>query len=116
MLDVGPDDMLPIGGIRKCAHDNRQFVLVRIGDGTYHAVRNICPHQGVDLGEGVLVGHNEPGEVGSHDYVETYSTIRCPRHGYGFDVTTGCSWFDPERIRIKAYDVRVADGRVLVDI
>ena len=93
-----------------------RFLLARIGDGTYHAVRSVCPHQGVDLAEGVLVGRNLPGgDVGRHDHVADATVIRCPRHGYAYDVRDGCSRFD-ERSRIKAYKVTIEDGRVLVRI
>lgn len=115
-LDLGPADLLAIGEVRRFENGSRPFLLARIGDGTYHAVRSVCPHQGVDLAEGVLVGRNLPGgDVGRHDHVADATVIRCPRHGYAYDVRDGCSRFD-ERSRIKAYKVTIEDGRVLVRI
>ena len=32
--------------------------------------------------------------------------IRCPWHGWEFDVRTGRSWFDPERTRVRSYRAR----------
>ena len=114
-LDVGSTDLLAIGEVRRFDHGRRPFLLARVGDGSYHAVRSVCPHQGVDLGDGTLVGRNLPAAVGRHEHVADATVIRCPRHGYAYDVRDGCSRFD-ERSRIKAYKVTVADGRVLVHV
>jgi nitrite reductase/ring-hydroxylating ferredoxin subunit len=115
VLDVGSTDLLAIGEVRRFVHKNRPFLLARIGDGSYHAVRSVCPHQGVDLSEGRLVGRNLPSEPGRHEHVADATVIRCPRHGYAYDVRDGCSRFD-DRARIKAYKVTVEDQRVLVHI
>lgn len=115
MFDVGAEDFLEIGHLQRFTHRNREFVVARIGDGSYHAVRASCPHQGVDLGEGHLVGRNLPSAVGHIEHVADNSVLRCPRHGWSYDMRDGCSRFD-ERARIKSYRVVVQDGRVLVDI
>ena len=33
--------------------------------------------------------------------------LRCPWHGWEFDVKTGQSWFDPAHIRVRTYQVSV---------
>jgi 3-phenylpropionate/trans-cinnamate dioxygenase ferredoxin subunit len=33
--------------------------------------------------------------------------LRCPWHGWEFDIKTGRSIFNPHRMRVKAYDVTV---------
>jgi 3-phenylpropionate/trans-cinnamate dioxygenase ferredoxin subunit len=33
--------------------------------------------------------------------------LRCPWHGWEFDILTGRSIFNPHRTRVKAYDVTV---------
>jgi 3-phenylpropionate/trans-cinnamate dioxygenase ferredoxin subunit len=40
----------------------------------------------------------------------------CPWHGWEFDLATGCSLLDPERVRVRAYPARLEGGRVLVDM
>ena len=40
----------------------------------------------------------------------------CPWHGWEFDIRTGCSILNPEKVRVRKYAVRVQDGRVLVEI
>ena len=36
--------------------------------------------------------------------------LRCPWHGWEFDIRTGQSWFDPARVRVRSYDVTVTDA------
>ena len=41
--------------------------------------------------------------------------IRCPWHAWEFDLRTGASWFDPERKRVRSYEVEVVDAADLGD-
>lgn len=116
MFDAGDTEVLQPGEMRLIQAGKRRFILARTKKGSYHAVRNICPHQGVDLSEGVLTGRFLPSELGHYEYVDDGEILRCGRHAYEFDVRTGRSWFDPDHIRIKSYPVTVADGRVLIEI
>lgn len=94
----------------------KSFILARAANGTYYAVKNRCAHQGVDLSKGRLTGHMQTSAVGGYVFIQDYEVLRCPRHGYEYDLKTGCSWFDPQRVRIKTYTVKIEGGRVLVDI
>ncbi len=40
--------------------------------------------------------------------------IRCPWHGWEFDVRTGQSWCEPDRIRTRHYPLEIAPGAQLV--
>ena len=66
-------------------------------DGHYVAVDNACPHRGGPLGEGDLEGH----------------VVRCPWHGWAWDVTTGANVNNPA-VRIGCYPVTIRDGVVFV--
>lgn len=66
-------------------------------DGHYVAVDNACPHRGGPLGEGDLDGR----------------VVRCPWHGWAWDVTTGANVNNPA-VRIRCYPVTVRDGVVFV--
>jgi nitrite reductase/ring-hydroxylating ferredoxin subunit len=76
-------------------------------NGTFHALRNRCPHQGAQLCLGpltALVTADRPGEV----RVERDGEIlRCPWHGWEFDIATGESVCDPQGMRVKRYPVDV---------
>jgi nitrite reductase/ring-hydroxylating ferredoxin subunit len=40
--------------------------------------------------------------------------IRCPWHGWEFDVRTGQSWCEPSRIKAKQFPVEITAGDALV--
>jgi nitrite reductase (NADH) small subunit len=75
--------------------------------GTFYALRNLCPHQQAPLCEGPLTGTTLPSAPGRYEYGREGQILRCPWHGWEFDVTTGRSVFDPVRCRVRAYPVTV---------
>lgn len=47
---------------------------------------------------------------GTLDYSREGEILRCPWHGWEFDVTTGRSIFNPHAVRVRAYPVAVVDA------
>ncbi len=41
--------------------------------------------------------------------------MRCPWHGWEFDIRTGRSWCDPRRLRLMQYAVKVEPGATLAE-
>jgi len=65
-------------------------------DGEYYALNNVCPHQLAPLCKGTLTGTTSaasPGEFG--EWERDGEVLRCPWHGWEFDVTNGESLFNP---------------------
>ena len=65
-------------------------------------------------GEGPLIGlarSKDPGEI---EYTRPGEIIRCPWHGWEFDVRTGQSYCDPRRFRVKTYPAQVEAGASVV--
>ena len=85
-------------------------VLDRIG-GRLVGIRNRCPHQGGPLCLGTVTDR-AVGTPGRYD-VDGRAVLRCPWHGWEFDLETGVCRDDPA-LRVAVYEVRVEDGRVLV--
>jgi 3-phenylpropionate/trans-cinnamate dioxygenase ferredoxin subunit len=75
--------------------------------GTFYALRNQCPHQGAPLCLGKITGMTLPSQPGEYLWGRDGEILRCPWHGWEFDLTTGRSIFNPHRVRVKAYDVAV---------
>ena len=94
---------------------SRQVGVVLSGDRVY-AIRNVCPHHGAELCKGTVSGTMMPSDA--HEYVLGMEgqVLRCPWHGWEFDMQTGRSLFDPEHYRVKTYPVSVRDGDVIVNI
>ena len=106
---VGRTEDLPPGSRRLVEVDGRSIGVFNVG-GEYLAIRNRCPHQGGPLCEGVQVGAVTSDAPGQYRHERAGQIIRCPWHAWEFDLRTGASWFDPERRRVRAYDVEVVDA------
>jgi nitrite reductase/ring-hydroxylating ferredoxin subunit len=82
--------------------------------GEFFGLLNRCPHQGGSLCDGVLTGLVESDEPGTYRYSRAGEILRCPWHGWEFDVRTGQSWCDPQKIQVRHYPVEVARGERVV--
>ncbi len=109
---VAPLSDIPPGSRKLVQPAGRPIAVFNVG-GRLFAVSNRCPHAGGELVHGKLVGLVESKEPGSYCYSRPNEILRCPWHGWEFDLTTGASWCDPETVRVKAYPVEVAAGAAL---
>src|SRR5436190_21621606 len=75
--------------------------------GVFYAVRNSCPHQGGPLCLGPTVGLATSSRPGQIEYGREGEILRCPWHGWEFDLATGRSVFDPARTRVCSYPVEI---------
>jgi 3-phenylpropionate/trans-cinnamate dioxygenase ferredoxin subunit len=85
-------------------------------DGTVYALRNICPHHGAELCLGVTAGTMMPSPPGEWSLAADAPVVRCPRHRWEFSLKDGRSVIDPQRYRVRAYEVRVVDGCIEVEV
>jgi len=111
---VAPVRELPPGSRKLVDVDGRAIVIFNIG-GEFFALLNRCPHQGGNLCDGRLIGLVESSEPGVYRYGRQGEILRCPWHGWEFDVRTGKSRCDPARIRTKTYEVGIEPGGRLVE-
>lgn len=85
--------------------DGSEIALFNL-NGELYAVRNKCPHQGVSMVYGSIDGTMLPSDPHSYQYGKHNQILRCPLHGWGFDIKTGESLFDAEKCKIKTYDIQ----------
>ena len=83
--------------------------------GEYFALRNRCPHQGGPLCDGRLSGFVTSPQPGEYRYTRPGEVVRCPWHGWEFDIRTGQSWCEPARVRVRRYDVSVEPGATVTE-
>ncbi len=102
-------DEIPPGGRKVVEVAGRSIGVFNVG-GEFFALRNRCPHQGGPLCEGHLLGFLRSPRPGEYEYSRKGEILRCPWHGWEFDVRTGQSWFDPKRTRVRRYEVSVEAG------
>ena len=91
----------------------REIGLFNIG-GEYFAISNKCPHEAGPLCSGRVTGIVLSDGPGRYRIERKGEFIRCPWHGWEFDIRTGQSWCDPKSTRVRAFEVRVAPGEELV--
>ena len=76
-------------------------------DGDYFALKNECPHRRAPLCRGKLTGTTTTDTVGEYQWDRPGRIIRCPWHGWEFDVTTGESVFNPHEVKAKTFETEV---------
>ena len=103
---------IPPGEKKLVTVRGRPIVIFNL-DGEFFGLLNRCPHQGGSLCDGVLTGLVQSTDPGKYSYTRKGEIIRCPWHGWEFDIRTGQSWCEPARIQARAYPVEVAPGGVL---
>jgi 3-phenylpropionate/trans-cinnamate dioxygenase ferredoxin subunit len=109
---VAPVAEFPPGTRRLIEVDGRGIAVFNV-KGKYFALLNRCPHNGGSLIEGVLTGLLESTEPGQYSYSRQGEVIRCPWHGWEFDLETGRSLLEPKRVGLKTYRV-TRDGDEVV--
>ncbi len=77
-----------------------RLVAVFNRGGEYHAIDDMCPHMGGSLGAGAM---------------DAEGVVTCPWHAWHFSVCDG-TWCDNPRIKIDAFDVRVAGDEIQVSV
>ncbi|MEF3307560.1 Rieske (2Fe-2S) protein [Paenibacillus sp. GYB004] len=107
-------------GTRKIVELNRRSIGIYNIDGRFYAIRNLCPHQGAPLCEGITSAYVTSPRPGEFVYEREGEVVRCPWHFWEFDVKSGCMIVDPATrtktydVTVERYDVSVEDGNVIV--
>jgi 3-phenylpropionate/trans-cinnamate dioxygenase ferredoxin subunit len=82
--------------------------------GELFAVKNVCPHMGAPLCQGSVHGTHRPSDVFEYRPDLTGRILRCPWHGWEFDVVTGKGLYDANS-QVATYPVEVnAEGDIVV--
>jgi nitrite reductase/ring-hydroxylating ferredoxin subunit len=82
----------------------------------FYAIQNYCPHQGAELCRGKIHGTHAPSAVGTFNPDLQGRVLRCPWHGWEFDVRTGKGLYDAKG-RVRTYAVhRDPDGKIYVEL
>jgi 3-phenylpropionate/trans-cinnamate dioxygenase ferredoxin subunit len=110
--EVSEIDELKNGTMKSVNVAGRQILLARVGD-KYYAVDNLCPHMKGNLSQGKLEG----------------TVVTCPLHGSQFDISNGqvVRWLKGGLMSkvgkaikpskdLTVYNVKVEDGKVLVEV
>lgn len=111
---VASVDEIPEGGRKIVDVANRSIGIFNI-KGEYFGLRNVCPHQGFPLCRGSIWGRLTSDLPGVFDFEPGGEILTCPHHGWEFEIRTGRSWCDPQRLRTGAYQVSVELGEQILE-
>ena len=92
-------------GERKIVQVGKRSIGVFNVDGAFHAIANVCPHQLAPLCRGTLAITAYGDSPDEWQWDETSCVIRCPWHGWEFDIRTGRSVFNPHRVGVPSYEI-----------
>lgn len=120
-IRVAPEDAFDKTGRILVDVNDVEIGVFNIGE-EYYAVLNNCPHQNGPLAEGsiqrsITAEVPENGEWIKEEYDNESKVIRCPLHGWGFDVDTGENIADRENApMVPTYDVVVEGDDVFIEL
>lgn len=105
---------LPPGARVVCTIRGLTVGVFNVG-GEYFAIHDRCPHQGAPLCIGALSGRLEANGPGfDFEYSRAGEFVRCPWHGWEFELSTGRNISDP-KVRVRTFTVHVTDGEIFVE-
>lgn len=101
-------------GGRKVVDIRGRSIVVFNVDGEYFALLNRCPHQGAQISYGHIGSPITSTTPGEYSIDCALKIVRCPWHGWEFDIRTGQSWCEPSRIKVRSFATDVKSGGELV--
>ena len=107
------NEILP--GQRKLVNVRGRPILIFNLDGDYFGILDRCPHQGASLCKGQLVGLVESDRPGQYNFTRNNEIIRCAWHGWEFDIRTGKSRCEPEKIKATQYNIKTKTGSEIIE-
>ena len=95
--------------------EGHQVGVISVED-SFFAIRNRCPHRPADVCQGTVGGTLLASAPHELDYGRHQRVLRCPWHGWEFDLETGRSLLEPDRFGLRVFPVSVHDNTVYVHI
>lgn len=104
---------IPVGGRKIVRVKQMELGIFNVG-GQWHAWRNVCPHAAAPVCEGIVCGTRLPSLVYEYEYGRDREIVRCPWHGWEFDLLTGKHLAEESGVKLRGYDVQVEGDDVYV--
>jgi nitrite reductase (NADH) small subunit len=110
---IGAVDDVRREGCRVVDVGGRPVSIVSVGD-DFFAIADRCPHMGASMAAGSLGGTLVPSSPQELVFGMDERVIRCPWHGWEFDLETGRSLLEPRRFGLKTYQLTQDDGQLVL--
>jgi len=98
-IPVAPADSIAPGDYAQVEVDGTLIAVFNV-DGSFHAIDDLCTHDGGELAGGAVEG----------------DVVICPRHGARFCLRTGAALTPPAYEPVRTYPTRIVDGVVEVEV
>lgn len=110
---VGTVEEIRAARCRVVQVNGKPIGVIAVGE-HFRAIYDKCPHMAASMTAGSVNGTFMP--AGAHElvYGKHNDVIRCPWHGWEFDLETGRSLLEPDRVGLKTYEVTVEDDQVIL--
>jgi nitrite reductase/ring-hydroxylating ferredoxin subunit len=105
---------IPKGGNKRVTIMGRPIVIFS-HDSEFFALSDKCPHEGASLCMGLRIGVSRSETVGVFEHSRPGEMVRCPWHGWEFDIRTGQSYCDPKKLKVRAFKATVIAGAELAE-
>ena len=100
-VTVADEDEIPRGSAKAFSVGGKLVAVFHTEAGEFHAIDDLCPHQGASLSAGHVEGN----------------AVMCPWHAWRFSIEDG-RWLDADtgKIRCGSYEVRIEDDEIQVRV
>lgn len=95
--------------------EGRSIGIIK-ANGAVYAVRNICPHKRAPICQGEVRGTMLPSDPDTFVFGMQNQILRCPWHGWEFDLESGKTVCEGLSRQLTRYPVTLTDGVVYVEI
>ena len=110
---IGSVEEVRRDGCRVVEVNGRPVGVISVGE-EFFAISDRCPHMGASMCAGSVSGTFVAAAPQELVYGMDDRVIRCPWHGWEFDLESGRSLLEPDRVGLKTYRVtREGDEVVL---
>jgi nitrite reductase (NADH) small subunit len=110
---VGTVEEVRRDGCRVVDVGGKPVGVISVGE-EFYAISDRCPHMGASMCTGSLGGTFVAADPHESVYGMDERVIRCPWHGWEFDLETGRSLLEPKRVGLRTYRVSHEDGDVVL--
>ena len=115
--DIAASEDITVGRMHPVSVGRSTLVVTRLPCGAIRAVSGRCPHMGAKLQFGCITGMAEGPERERIEMTRPGEVLRCPWHGFEFDLRTGepaVTAPEAQSMRLRLYEAEERDGRVYV--
>jgi len=91
----------------------RRIALFNV-NGAFYALADKCPHESGPLSRGKIVGLSTGDMPGQYRLERPGEFVKCPWHGWEFEICTGQSYCDPTHTRVRSFEAKAEPGATVV--